>query len=751
MQYIKAKSFFQWVSDACLPTRHGDNIRRDGEIDTTTNTPKRCVSLFAPRHALSLLRPGFTTLNGLEACQILRRSHRHILWVACLFIGAEAYAQADHDSYTNSLGMRMVRVEPGTFIMGSRQGDRDEEPLRRVRLSKPFHLSSTEVTNAQYEHFDPSHRSLRGKLGFSTLDDEAVVFVNWHEATAFCDWLTRKEGRQYRLPTEAEWEYACRSGTTTEFSMGEVLPLLYHNSQKLSWFPDIARGEPQRKEVMPLLVGRRPPNAWGLHDMHGNVEEWCSDWYGPYEGGFCVDPIGRKDGEFRVTRGGSHSTEEAYLRSANRAGSIPEDKSWLIGFRVAVGPRSTRPVLEPVSQELYQQDVRQDIPADVKNGPDPMKPFFRGPHVYVNVSVTPRGPFFSHNHVPSLTELPNGDLLAIWFSTNKEVGRELHIVASRLRYKSTDWEPASTSFFSPPDRNASVGIIWWDGDKTIWHFNGLSVGATWGGLSLLARKSFDNGVTWTKAQQLDAEHASRHMPIASVIRTRSGAIAFTADVPGRVRGGDGGSAIWISTDGGQTFVDPGAGRPDPVFTEGDEGGWIGGIHAPIAETADGRGIVAFGRRSGVKSNLVRSVSYNLGKTWRYNISTLDAIGGGQRSTMLRLREGPLFVASFTPGKQLLDRAGQVRNVRGLFVALSDDDGMTWSHQRLVTDDGPERTLDGGAWTKEFTLSQEAAEPKGYLTSIQARNGVIHLVSSRLHYEFNMEWIKSRMPPRQSAD
>ncbi|HEO72446.1 MAG TPA: formylglycine-generating enzyme family protein, partial [Candidatus Hydrogenedentes bacterium] len=121
-------------------------------------------------------------------------------------------------AHTNTLGMPMVRIAPGTFTMGQEQGgDFDERPAHAVTISRPFYISATEVTNAQFEQFAPDHRSLRGTDGISKGDNEAVVFVSWHEAVAFCKWLSEKEGKPYRLPTEAEWEYACRAGTTTPY------------------------------------------------------------------------------------------------------------------------------------------------------------------------------------------------------------------------------------------------------------------------------------------------------------------------------------------------------------------------------------------------------------------------------------------------------------------------------------------------------------------------------------------------------
>ncbi|MBN1292586.1 MAG: formylglycine-generating enzyme family protein, partial [Candidatus Latescibacteria bacterium] len=118
------------------------------------------------------------------------------------------------DSYENSLGMKFVKISDGSFLMGETDsGDFDERPVHHVTLTKPFLMAVTEVTNVQYEQFDPSHKAYRGKFGLNGGDNEPVVFVSWYDAVKFCEWLTKKENKHYRLPTEAEWEYACRAGT----------------------------------------------------------------------------------------------------------------------------------------------------------------------------------------------------------------------------------------------------------------------------------------------------------------------------------------------------------------------------------------------------------------------------------------------------------------------------------------------------------------------------------------------------------
>jgi formylglycine-generating enzyme required for sulfatase activity len=310
--------------------------------------------------------------------------------------------------FVNSIGMKFVRIEPGTFQMGGgqsgllpfeilphtggrgdrmdtlRPGDFDEKPVHTVKITKPFYMAVFEVTNFQYEMFDFNHKLSRdNQEGISKDDDSAVIYVNWYEAKVFCEWLSRKEGLPYRLPTEAEWEYACRAGTTTNYNVGDILPAEFKKKEKS------------------LKVGQTPANKWGLYDMHGNVEEWCQDWYGPYKAGKQTDPIGYADGFIRVTRGGSHGNQTYGLRSANRLGTVPEDKHDLIGFRLVIGELPKTEGLPVPPPELHQQNVVPRSLEDVSKGPDPDKPYFKGPRKYVNIPRHMEGPVYaSHNHSP---------------------------------------------------------------------------------------------------------------------------------------------------------------------------------------------------------------------------------------------------------------------------------------------------------------------------------------------------------------
>jgi formylglycine-generating enzyme required for sulfatase activity len=643
--------------------------------------------------------------------------------------------------------MRYMRIAPGTFSMGGASvplpdgltegkahralGDPDEHPRHSVAVGRAYYLAATPVTNAQYEQFDPGHRSFRGRLGFSSGDDEAVVFVSWHDAVAYCAWSSQRDGVEFRLPTEAEWEYACRAGTDGPFWSGEAPPDGSLLNARESWYPDPDRSDAD--DIVSLPVGRGPSNAWGLRDMHGLVEEWCLDVYAPYDAEAQTDPSGALAGDARVTRGGSHSTVAYYLRAGNRMAALPEDRHWLLGFRVAIGESPSAPDARPTVARRWQARVGQ---RRVATTPAATSPVFLEPRRYVQIPAGSIGPLFSaHNHVPAIAACPNGDLLAVWYTCVSERGRELTVAASRLRAGQLDWEPAD-EFWGIADRNNHAPALLVDGD-TIHHFNGLGAAATWGALACVMRSSADSGVTWSDARLIMPEHTTRQMPIESVLRTRDGALVLPCDA---VTGGQGGSALWVSHDDGRSWRDP--------------GGTIAGIHAAVAEREDGS-LMALGRGDNVDGRMPMSVSTDLGHTWSITASRFPPIAGGQRCVLLRLREGPLFFASFTgpradmPSMAIRDESGSDRPVRGLFVAVSDDDGQTWPHIRVVSDDGPDRemeTMDG----RPFTMGLHDAEPLGYMAVCQAADGMVHLISSRQHYGFNLAWLTAPPPADQAS-
>lgn len=639
--------------------------------------------------------------------------------------------------------LKMVDIPAGEFIMGSRgygfNEEFDEAPAHRVYISGPLRLSATEITNAQYECYDPAHRALRGKMGFSEGDDDAVVYVTYEDAVGFCRWLSARENREYRLPTEAEWEYACRAGTSTPFNTGtNSLPSDQRKEQKY-------RATPKKTT---LRVAQFPPNDWGLYDMHGNVEEWCSDWYGYYSSETQTNPAGAANGICRVTRGGSHNTPMRYLRSANRSAMIPEDRNWAVGFRIAEGPA---PVLSPLTAET---SARSGISQQQCQWPQPVnEPVFREPRCYIlKPDCTAGVPFFGHNHCPAVTWCPNGDLLAAWFSTGDEAGREMVILASRLRHGCGSWEQPF-EFLRVPDRNLTGTSLFYDSEGVIYHTNGIEVMGGWSNLAILLRESRDNGQTWTRPRLIVPEHAQRNQVIAGMFRTQEGYLIQVCDaVPGHA----GGSAVHISRDNGQTWENPYTESATPAFEDKASGGLIAGIHAGVVQLTNGD-LLAMGRNNNIEGSeeypgtrMPMSISSDMGKTWTYSPSEFLPIYSGQRLVLRRLNEGPLLLVSFThhpsdknrQGMEFEDADGNKYTGYGMFAALSFDNGKTWPVKKLLTD-GKRRMLDGRGWTGLFEMSATQAEPLGYLAATQTPDNMIHLLSSSIHYQFNMAWIMEK--------
>ena len=624
---------------------------------------------------------------------------------------------------------RMVEIPAGYFWMGSEGWNHnyDESPVHKVTFRKSFRMSETEITNAQFEEFMPEHRALRGKDGLSFEDDEAVVNVSYDDATAYCRWLSEKSGKDFRLPTEAEWEYACRAGTYTLFHTGDGLPESMQKTQKT-----------ERDLVsVSLATARSEPNGFGLYDMHGNVEEWCLDWYGPYPEADQTDPAGHSSGIYRVTRGGSHNTPADFLRSANRSAAIPSDRHSQIGFRIVEG--------EP---DFTYLDTKEDSGRKISQRKYSWKrktdePFWTPPVPFV-VSPSDGTPFYRHNHQPAITWCDNGDLLAIWFSCDAESGREMVVLGSRLRKGSSEWSEAEL-FFKVPDRNMTGSSLLHLPDGRLMHMNGVSNSGDWQNLAMCVRFSEDNGRTWSDPELAAPGHTKRHQVIAGPIITADGRIIQCCDAG---PGSHDGTAIHISDDNGRSWNDPWDGAAMPSFNEVESGSTIAGIHAGILELKDGS-LMTLGRGNTLtdpegRRHMPKSISKDGGRTWTYHRSGLPPIDGGQRLVLMRLKEGPIMLVSFTdhPQRTPEKERGLMFNGSigyGMYVALSFDEGRTWPVRKLMTD-GTERMLDGGAWTKQFIMDAGHAEPRGYLAGVQSPDGTIHILSSRLHYRFNLEWI-----------
>jgi predicted Zn finger-like uncharacterized protein len=306
----------------------------------------------------------------------------------------------------NNIKLEMVRIPKGKFLMGSPKDEEGryavEGPQHEVTLTKDFYLGKYEVTRGQFRRFVESESyqteaELDGiggngwdesaekftqdkkyswkNTGFEQSDEHPVVNVSWNDAVKYCVWLSKQTGMRFRLPTEAEWEYACRAGSTSRYSFGE-------DAEELAKHGNVADGTAKEKHpnwdaiqakdgyIYTSPVGRFEKNAFGLYDMHGNVYEWCNDWYGPYPSESVSDPTGPSKGSVRVRRGGSWSRFPLRCRSANRYVDMPTYRVDILGFRLAVDPTNdSSPQKTPIepAQPPKIDPSSKDLTFDIGN------------------------------------------------------------------------------------------------------------------------------------------------------------------------------------------------------------------------------------------------------------------------------------------------------------------------------------------------------------------------------------------------
>jgi len=245
-----------------------------------------------------------------------------MLRAALCFFAAVSWSFGESKSVENGLGMRLVSVPPGRFQMGSdvdEKGHQDDERRHEVILSQQIFMSATEVTQSQFEEIMGWNRSVFDG------ENHPVEGVSWKDAQTFCQKLSERESKKYRLPTEAEWEYACRAGSSCESTTREDL-------EARAWFSDNSGGRTHE-------VGGKEPNAWGLYDMLGNVAEWCLDDYVPeVPEGILTDPLMEKEGAHKVVRGGSWDYFPLGCRCAARSHRPSSHPHKTVGFRVILEP-----------------------------------------------------------------------------------------------------------------------------------------------------------------------------------------------------------------------------------------------------------------------------------------------------------------------------------------------------------------------------------------------------------------------------
>ncbi len=244
-------------------------------------------------------------------------------------LGADAQPKDSPKYFTNHIDMKFVLIPAGTFTMGSpnsEKGRGDDEHLRKVTFAKGLYLGVHVITQEQWQAVmgnNPSH--------FKGEKNLPVEQVSWGDCEAFCKKLSDKGKKAYRLPSEAEFEYACRAGTSTAFHTGATISTEQANYNGNFIFGPGKLGV-NRAKTTP--VGSFPANAWGLHDMHGNVWQWCQDWHGGYSQKEIADPQGPKTSKNRVLRGGAWGSHPIFCRSANRNFADPDSRTEFYGLRV---------------------------------------------------------------------------------------------------------------------------------------------------------------------------------------------------------------------------------------------------------------------------------------------------------------------------------------------------------------------------------------------------------------------------------
>lgn len=650
---------------------------------------------------------------------------------------------------TNSIGIQLIHVPAGSFLMGETNethpdstmeyltsGDYDEKPVHKITITKPFYISETEITIEQYKQFKPNYVGVSKYYPYAT-------GINWYDAEEFCKWLSKKEGKLYRLPTEAEWEYACKADSN---------------------------------------------NSLGLKNFHNEIAEWCYDWYGPYSYGnpslrdkSQIDPVGQAGGFAKVVRGAGLDRQTPYYsRSANRASIAPDfppvsnhemrilqEKNAVasnvenvskknkksenkpegfkdvniyknfyrdvlnnegnsnIGFRIVQAPMpETKPSKEvkPYVFECVKQNKGL-----AKIGPDPNKPFFRKRYLLPtppenipvdklkDISVTGMSSsFLRHNHSPALEVMPNGDVLAIYFSAVEEITPDVSLIAARLRFGADEWDMPSP-FLDFADVDDTSPLLWKDGDtvRFYWGNNKLDSGFPFQWIS-----STNNGADWSKVNFPVFEtpiggHSAQ--PITSAFRDREGNIYVACDGIGAQ------SELWVSKNNGKTWI--------------DTGGRTGGRHTAFVLLKDGRILGMGGKSSNIDGYMPQSVSSDGGRTWQISKTPFASLGSNQRPTIIRLKSGRLFMAGDFQDINGFQPEGIKQ--RGSYVALSDDDGVTWHIKKLMgtqVHEDPEKA------------KKMKGETLGYTVARQAPNGNIHLITSMnepcLDFEFNEAWILS---------
>ena len=572
---------------------------------------------------------GFNRINAMQQTDKTAgtRAVRNAIAIAMAILGflgaADGWAAEapTGPAYTNSLGMRFVRFEPVTFTMGVgtdlRIVDRslenwkylyDNQPAHAVTLTAPFYVVTDRISKAQFD---------QAGLGAAPADGR----VSWDRATAFCAWLSSREGLAYRLPTEAEWEYVCRNTGTVK-----------------------------------------------------NVQtEWVGDWHGAYRNVSLTNPVGPATGVLKVIRhneykrGSQVSSVEssAWFRVVLDTAPATRFVASPLPFNQMAVKQSTAPALQGPDPAKPYFAVRFALPIPPDNDRQ-----FNGSLLGVDPAVV------DHNHSPGFEIMPNGDALAIWFSgaNGSEYGSLTRIVQARLRYGAEEFDMPELLFHT---KDQNISPCQWREGTTNWLFTGWGKGQGMGKPGDPPRfrvsRSTDSGATWTMTVP-SPKFSSTYgfpQPINSAFRGPNGAMYVAADgTADLVADKFGDSLLWQSMDNGLTWT--------------DQGGRTIGYHStivPLDQT--GRLLSIGGRPTDINGYMPQNISTDWGATWRAATqSPFPRVGGNQRPSMCRLASGKLVMVGDIVRNDILTSPADWPRGKAPYVALSADNGKTWHFKSI---------------------------------------------------------------------
>ena len=515
-------------------------------------------------------------------------------------------------TFVNSLGMEFVRINPGIFTMGAGNdpkildlgdNDYDEQPAHLVEISKRFYMLKGKVSQSHYQQ--------AGLPG-------SVSDISWDNAAAFCEWLSNEEGRTYRLPTEAEWQYVSE-------------------------------------------------NPQGAANMSGR--EWTQDWHGLYPTDYVVDPVGPAVGIMKVIRGDSNDRQTLPPCATSSPWGLDA-----VSFRVVL---DIDPLEKPfVSAPAIPQMAITQSTEPALIGPDPNVPYFT---VRFSLPIPPENStngiasmlgvspaLMYHNHSPGFEILPNGDALAVWFTALSNEARDeqkpnTRLVQARLRYGSDQWDMPGL-FYDFKHENDQHALMWTEGE-TIWLFcGGLGMSDR---LPFKIAKSTDSGATWRMELPLVDSPARNYspQPAQNAFRAPNGDIYFAMD------GEDVESFLWRSSDGGTTWHDMG-GRTSTRHS------------TIVPLDGNGTVLSVGGKKNGIDDFNIWDKSYNWGASWPERGATpFSELSPNQRPCAIVMANGNIAFCSDAQ-THYGNRPPGINHPPGCIVAISEDNASTWHIKNL---------------------------------------------------------------------